>query len=165
MVESIGKNREKTLSKYNSPTGDASTKIGGIPPLFSRQIYFLRCRIRARIRRFFRPIFLRPRPVFLTPTDPPLRQHISKIAKESFIPFPRSGPSRLDSRTPGSSSLTVPWSMDKSKHRGLGSDSPTCNAYDASLGRVGKSPLGSIRCGSQVRPTIFMSASFLERLA
>jgi hypothetical protein len=31
-------------------------------------IYFLRCRIRARIRRFLRPIFLRPRPVFFTPT-------------------------------------------------------------------------------------------------
>ena len=31
--------------------------------------YFLRCRIRARMRLFFRPIFRRPRPVFLTPTS------------------------------------------------------------------------------------------------
>ena len=31
--------------------------------------YFFRWRIRARIRRFFRPIFRRPRPVFFTPTS------------------------------------------------------------------------------------------------
>ena len=33
--------------------------------------YFLRCRIRERIRRFLRPTLRRPRPVFLTPTSKP----------------------------------------------------------------------------------------------
>ena len=33
--------------------------------------YFLRWRMRARIRRFLRPIFRRPLPVFLTPTKAP----------------------------------------------------------------------------------------------
>lgn len=31
--------------------------------------YFLRCRILARIRRFFRPTFRRPFPVFFVPTE------------------------------------------------------------------------------------------------
>ncbi len=31
--------------------------------------YFLRCRIFARMRRFFRPIFRRPFPVFFDPTE------------------------------------------------------------------------------------------------
>jgi len=34
-------------------------------------VYFLRCRIRERIRRFLRPTLRRPRPVFLTPTSKP----------------------------------------------------------------------------------------------
>jgi hypothetical protein len=33
--------------------------------------YFLRWRMRARIRRFLRPILRRPLPVFLTPTKAP----------------------------------------------------------------------------------------------
>jgi hypothetical protein len=40
--------------------------LGGNP---TGRNYFLRWRIRARIRRFLRPIFRRPRPVFLTPTS------------------------------------------------------------------------------------------------
>jgi hypothetical protein len=38
-------------------------------PRAASGVYFLRWRIRDRMRRFFRPTFLRPRPVFLTPTS------------------------------------------------------------------------------------------------
>ena len=38
-------------------------------PAQGRKIYFLRWRILDRIRRFLRPIFRRPLPVFLDPTQ------------------------------------------------------------------------------------------------
>jgi hypothetical protein len=44
----------------------------------SRNNYFLRWRIRARIRRFLRPIFRRPLPVFFVPTDVPLLKPINE---------------------------------------------------------------------------------------
>ena len=70
--------------------------------------YFLRWRIRARIRRFFRPIFRRPRPVFFTPTEPPLTTSNHWIEIQKFY-SPRSF-SRI-----GSSSLPASRELDKSK--------------------------------------------------
>jgi hypothetical protein len=93
-------------------------KTGGIPTLFSVFAYFLRCRIRARIRRFLRPIFLRPRPVFLTPTDPPLN-NLSQNMPSNYVSPSRSGaPDLRRSSQSGSRSLTVPRTIDKSNgHR------------------------------------------------
>ena len=95
---------EKRLLRSIIPTGRMpQRKTGGIPTLFSAIAYFLRCRIRARIRRFLRPIFLRPRPVFLTPTDPPLN-NLSQNIPSNYVSPSHSG----------SSSLTVPRTIDKS---------------------------------------------------
>jgi len=57
--------------------GYLSRNIGSFTGRHSRncsRTYFLRCRIRARIRRFLRPILRRPRPVFFTPTEDFLRK-------------------------------------------------------------------------------------------
>ena len=64
----------------------------GSAAITSRNDYFLRWRIRARIRRFFRPIFRRPRPVFFTPTEPPLTtsNHWIEIQKILFPALPLS---------------------------------------------------------------------------
>jgi hypothetical protein len=99
---------EKRLLRSIIPTGRMpQRKTGGIPTLFSAIAYFLRCRIRARIRRFLRPIFLRPRPVFLTPTDPPLN-NLSQNTPSNYVSPSQSG----------SSSLTVPRIIGKSNGHG-----------------------------------------------
>lgn len=56
---------------------------GSIEADFDGCRYFFRCRMRDRIRRFLRPIFRRPLPVFLTPTD-----HLLVLAVASGVVIP-----------------------------------------------------------------------------
>ena len=70
--------------------GDRRPANGASRPKTSRPITrraYLRCRIFARMRRFLRPIFLRPFPVFFVPTalDAPTARNDSLVSSEIAI--------------------------------------------------------------------------------